>query len=209
MKPLLCTLAVAVAVGTFASSAQAAPKRPVLGAACTKSGSVSATKSDVTVVCARNAKKRLVWSLPALGSALRPVPLGTAIEAGPIGHRFRVRVLQVERNVSPESISEYAVAPDVGFTFMRIVVEVVFAGPDASGTTGHVWGGIDTNGQKYASTTGCGGGYGTDFDVTAEVAKGAALTGTHCLTVAQEAVGNVRLLVDGFGDRPDTYFLLS
>lgn len=208
VRCILRSMAFATAVLVPTGLAGAAAK-PAVGTSCTKGGATTLGRGGTVLSCSRNARRRLIWQLPALGSALRPVPLGQVLEAGPNGHRFLVRVTNVERGVTLAQLSQYATPPAPGMTFVRVAVEAVFAGPESAAETEHVWYTADATPTMYSASEGCGGGYGTEFDVQSSVAKGASVTGTHCFTVPEASVAVLRLLVQGYGDRPDTSFALA
>lgn len=199
---------IALLLAAWATPAHAVTAVATAGKACTRAGIVGRARTGATLVCGRDAKRRLVWQVPALGSLLRPVPLGQSLEAGPSTQRFRVRVANVRRDVPPGELSEFADPPAPGSTFVVVGIEAVYAGPAASGSTGHVWDAIDSAGRMYPATAGCGGGYGTTFDVTAVAARGAAVTGDHCFEVPSSSVATLRLVVEGWGGA-NTYFALK
>lgn len=180
-----------------------------VGKACTSVGAVGRDATGQKLVCTRINKKTVQWKLPALGSALRPVPLGQGLEAGPLGRRFVVRVTRVNLSAAAEvtAQSETAVPPAAGTEFVTADVEVVGTSPTPTATD-HVWGARADGGARFASSEGCGGGFGTTFDVTAVAGKGVAIAGTHCFEVPTTAVPTLALVVEGWGDRADTYFAL-
>ena len=208
------TFSVAVAstaiamVGSFA---------PAWAATTAKSGGTCPSRSVGTVttdakgqplVCTKISKTKYQWVLPALGSFLRPIPLGQTGAAGPKAHRFNVRVTRVNFDASAEIGSEFVEAspPPAGITFVRVVVEASFLGPSASGSTDHYWYARSSDGGTYAASEGCNG-YGSEFDVTAAVPIGGVVAGPHCFEVPTAVVGSLRLRVEG-SDRPDTFFAL-
>lgn len=169
--------------------------------------SLGVTAIDATgqsVVCTKVSRSAAQWKLPALGSFLRPIPLGSSAEAGPAKSRFRIRVTSVDfaAATAVAAISPEMTPPPDGTQYVRVAVEATFAGPGAAGSTDHVWYTRDASGANSASSEGCGGGFGTDFDVTAVMAKGQAVTGFHCFQVPVGALDSLRLWVDGFGNPP-------
>ena len=208
------TFSVAVALTVIAMVGSLAP---AWAAATAKSGGTCPSRSVGTVtadqkgqplVCTKISRSKFQWTLPALGSFPRPIPLGQPGAAGPAAHRFTVRVTRVNFDASAEIRSEFAEAapPPAGITYVRVVVEASFLGPSVSGSTDHYWYARSSDGGTYAASEGCNG-YGSEFDVTAAVPVGGVVAGPHCFEVPSAAVGSLRLRVEG-SDRPDTFFAL-
>ena len=192
---------------------------PALGATVPRIGSTCSVKLIGTLatdakgqplVCTRLTKSKAQWKLVPLGSFERPIPLGRAAETGPVESRFRVRVVRVNFSAAAEILAESPelVAPATGVEYVRVRIEATFAGPAASAPTQHVWYARDASGADYAASDGCGGGYGSDFDVGVAVPKGGVVAGNHCFEVPAASVGGLRLRVDGYGDRATMYFAL-
>lgn len=205
--PLTCML-IAI-VGTFAPRADAATAKA--GGTC-PSRSVGTVTKDVKgqpLVCTKLSRTKFQWKLPALGSFLRPIPLGQAAAAGPAGHRFSVRVTRVNLDAASEVAAEFAEStpPPPAVRYVRVAVEASFLGPAVSGSTDHYWYARAGDGGQYPSSVGCGGGYGSDFDVTAIVAVRGVVAGTHCFELPAANVESLRLRVEG-SDLADTYFAL-
>ena len=208
----ICCAAVAVAcvlVGSTFVGVEAASNK--VGGTCSKSavGTVSTDAKGQPLVCAKVSTAKYRWALPALGSFLRPIPLGQSAEAGPAAHRFRVKVVQVNFDAAAEIAAEdqYATPPTAGFQDVRVWVEASFLGPAASGETSHYWYAKTGDGETYAASQGCSGGLGGNFDVTAVVPIGGIVKGVHCFELPAAGVSSLRLRVEG-SDRPDTYFSL-
>lgn len=190
------------------ASAAAAPKS---GGSC-PSRSVGALSKDakgLPLVCTKITRTKFQWKLPALGSYLRPIALGQVSVAGPSENRFRIRVTRVNFDGTAEVMAANgeAIAPPPDVRYVLVDVEAAFAGPAAEGLTGHYWYARSADGKAYASSQGCGGGYGTAFDVTTVVPVGGVVTGTHCFEVPATAVESLRLRFDG-ADLADTHFAL-
>ena len=202
-------VAVAIAAASPANAAQSTTVRSGKSCPIASVGAVARDVSGQRLVCAKLTKKTAQWKLPPLGSFLRPVPVGQIGEAGPVGHRFAVRVTRVNLSAAAEVMagSPAATAPPAGSDFVVVAVDATSVEPSTTNTE-HVWGARDDSGAPYASTEGCGGGYGTDFDVTAVRAKGETISGLHCFEVALSAIPSLTLRVEGFGDKPDVFFAL-
>lgn len=195
-------------VGSFAP-AGAVTAAKVGGSCPSRSvGTVTTDAKGQPLVCAKLARTKFQWKLPALGSFLRPIPLGQLGAAGPTAHRFNVRVTRVNLDAATEIASEFveATPPPGGVTYVRVVVEASFLGPSASGSTDHYWYARSGDGGTNASSEGCNG-YGSDFEVTAVVPIGAVVVGPHCFEVPTTAGGSLRLRVEG-SDLADTFFAL-
>ena len=172
-------------------------------------GTVTNDAKGMPLVCTKISKAKYQWKLLALGSFQRPVPLGQAGPAGPADNRFSVRVTRVNLDATAELVAESpeAVPPAADVRYVRVVVEAAFLGPATSGSTGHYWYARAADGGTYAASQGCGGGYGTTFDVTTVVPIGGVVAGTHCFEVPAANVESLRLRVEGAG-LPDTFFAL-
>lgn len=213
MRPFRLVLASAVllVVGPGLSPASGATA-PRIGGGCAAKliGTLGTDAKGQPLVCTRLTKSKVQWTLVPLGSFERPIPFGQTAETGPVDSRFRVRVVHVNFSAAAEILADFPelVAPAAGVEYVRVRIEATFAGPAASAPTQHVWYARDTSGADYAASDGCGGGYGSDFDVGVAVAKGAVVAGNHCFEVPASAVGGLRLRVDGYGDRATMYFAL-
>ena len=213
MRPFRWVLASAVlfAVGPGLSPASGAAAPRVGGTCAAKQiGTLGTDAKGQPLVCTRLTKSKAQWKLVPLGSFERPIPLGQTAESGPVESRFRVRVVGVNFAAAAEILAESPdmVAPAAGVEYVRVRIEATFAGPAASAPTQHVWYARDASGADYAASYGCGGGYGSDFDVAVAVPKGGLAAGNHCFEVPAASVSGLRLRVDGYGDRANMYFAL-
>ena len=206
-----CTMLVWATALAAPAAAAAAAALPRSGGSCPirSIGAVAGDAQGQPLVCTKTSKTKAQWKLPALGSFLRPIPLGQPSAAGPAANRFNVRVTLVNFDAAAEiaAAEAYATPPPPGAQDVRVEVEATFLGPAATGVTGHYWYARDADGVMYASSSGCSGGYGTSFDVAAVVSIGGVVKGTHCFEVPSAGVAALRLRVEG-SDRSDTYFAL-
>lgn len=215
MRPFRLVLASAVVLvaGPGLSPALGATATaPRIGGTCSAKliGTVGLDAKGQPLLCTRLTKSKAQWKLVPLGSFERPIPLGQTAETGPVESRFRVRVVRVNFSAAAEILAESPalVAPATGVEYVRVRIEATFAGPAASAPTQHVWYARDVSGADYAASDGCGGGYGSDFDVGVAVPKGDVVAGNHCFEVPAASVSGLRLRVDGYGDRATMYFAL-
>ena len=207
-RPFIVAALAGLFVAPAATGASAAAVRVATSCPVRTIGAVSNDKSGQPLVCTRVTKTKAQWKLPPLGSLLRPIPLGQASEAGPTDHRFSVHVTRVALDATAEVTASdaYATPPAPGSQYVRIEVAAAFRGPAASGSTEHVWSARDGAGASYTASQGCGGGFGTDFDVAALVKVGESITGAQCFEVPSASVASLLMRVDGYGSRPDVYF---
>ena len=208
---LVFASAVLLIVGPGLSAALGATA-PRIGGTCAVKliGTLGTDAKGQPLVCTRLTKSKVQWKLVPLGSFERPIPLGQTAETGPVESRFRVRVVGVNFSAAAEVLAESPdmVAPAAGIEYVRVRIEATFAGPAASAPTQHVWYARDASDADYAASDGCGGGYGSDFDVGVAVPKGGVVAGNHCFEVPAASVSGLLLRVDGYGDRANMYFAL-